>query len=602
MFGPIPLLFISFWPILRGVAAQEVPRVALNEVMWAKAEYIELVNYGDEDINLSGWRIVRQKPGDSEEDIVLFGTSDEVSAKQYFLIESAEDATSVSANKIKGSLGLIDGGVLLRLYNSEGVAVDTINQLGSWFAGKNDAVGASMERNNPSDDGTSSSSWHTSIGNSRGRIGTPAEENSPNSTPSPTPSNTPASSPSATPSTVPSSVPSVPPIYSDRVYINEFIPNPAGDDAAGEFIELYNASSAPIDISGWILDDVENGGSAPFTIPEGASIPANGYAVFSRTQTKISMNNDSDHVRLVRPDGVIQNDIAYQDLGDGISYSRGTSGDFQKTSIPTMGAENIIQTPKDSPVKAEGGESGEDEENSPTISYDFSSKIFINEILPNPEGSDIEQEFIELKSHDTQHINLVGWALDDGIDGSSPYRFSEKDSIAPGKFFVLFRSKTKLALNNDVDSVRLIDPTGKIVSHVEYGVGIVEGASYSRIERDQFVWTQKPTPGIENTIYVQSKDKDSPENEVIKKSTPKPKAQSRVRGLAVSVPRISPSPTPLLPWEDLTNTAKATKDPSRASLGNSFGPRQKIFIFGWMVVGCAQFLSGLSRKEAIWQK
>lgn len=598
----MPLLFVSFWLVLRGVTAQEAPKVTLNEIMWAKAEYIELVNHGDEDISLNGWRIVRQKPGDAEEDIVLFGASDTISAKQYFLIESAEDATTIPAHKIKSSLGLVDGGVLLRLYDAEGVVIDTVNQPGPWFAGKNDAVGASMERNNPSDDGTSSLSWHTSSGNSGGRVGTPAEENSSIGTPSPAPSSAPTPSPSVAPSFTPSSLPSVPPIYSDQVYVNEFVPNPTGDDAIGEFIELYNASSEPIDVSGWILDDIENGGSTPFTIIEGVIIPPSGYMVFSRAQTKISMNNDSDHVRFLRPDGVIQNDIAYQDLGDGISYSRNASGDFQKSSISTKGAENIIQISKEPTPKPEGGEGEENEEKSPSVSYDFSSKIFINEILPNPTGSDLEQEFIEIKSEDTQNVNLLGWVLDDGVGGSSPYKFSEKDSISPGKFFVLFRSKTRLALNNDTDSVRLIDPTGKIVSRVEYGVGIAEGVSYSRAGQDQFIWTQKPTPGLENTIYVQENEKNSSEEESNKKVAIKPKAQSRVSGLTTFNSRIAPSPTASLPWEDVGDTDRGLKKPNRSSLVSTFGKRQKIFIFGWIIVGCAQFVSGVSRKEAIWQK
>ena len=54
------------------------------------------------------------------------------------------------------------------------------------------------------------------------------------------------------------------------------MPKPAGDwngdavaDTGDEWIEIYNANSFAVDLSGWKLDDVANGGSSPFTIPTG---------------------------------------------------------------------------------------------------------------------------------------------------------------------------------------------------------------------------------------------------------------------------------------------------------------------------------------------
>ena len=71
-------------------------------------------------------------------------------------------------------------------------------------------------------------------------------------------------------------------IGSKGVLINELNPNPKSvDDHDGEFIELYNASSSLVDISGWVL-------GCPYrtkpkiTIPEGTSIPERGYLIFAR--------------------------------------------------------------------------------------------------------------------------------------------------------------------------------------------------------------------------------------------------------------------------------------------------------------------------------
>jgi len=71
-------------------------------------------------------------------------------------------------------------------------------------------------------------------------------------------------------------------IGSKGVIINELNPNPDFvKDTDGEFIEIYNASFSPVDISGWVL-------GCPYrtkpkvTIPEGTIIPRRGYLIFAR--------------------------------------------------------------------------------------------------------------------------------------------------------------------------------------------------------------------------------------------------------------------------------------------------------------------------------
>ncbi|MHB1142340.1 MAG: lamin tail domain-containing protein [Sulfuricaulis sp.] len=64
--------------------------------------------------------------------------------------------------------------------------------------------------------------------------------------------------------------------------INEVLPDPDVAYAA-EWVELYNPTPQAIDLSGAVIDDLENAGSAPYTIPAGTSIPAHGYRVLERT-------------------------------------------------------------------------------------------------------------------------------------------------------------------------------------------------------------------------------------------------------------------------------------------------------------------------------
>ena len=315
-----------------------------------------------------------------------------------------------------------------------------------------------MERIDPFSSGEDSASWQTSTGGIGGRIGTPGQSNSVE-IPSSTPIITPTTSPSAT------LLPTAPPVYSTDVYLNEFMPNPIGDDTKLEFIELYNKSSDPVDISGWKLDDIADGGSSPFTIPDGTSIAANDFIVFYSSQTKLSLNNDSDHVRFIRPDGVALSDEVYTSSQEGYSYNYVDPSDFQASSRSTPGAINIIEIPSASPSSTPKPTATPKPTSAP-VHYDFSSKIGINEIYPNPATSDILNEFIEIKNNDNRSLSLLGWTLDDQEGGSRPYHFKDTDYVGKGKIIVIYKNDSKLALNNDHDSARLIDPHGKIISVV----------------------------------------------------------------------------------------------------------------------------------------
>jgi hypothetical protein len=71
------------------------------------------------------------------------------------------------------------------------------------------------------------------------------------------------------------------------VFINEWLPNPVGADAAGEWVEFWNGGGTAVDLNGWILK-TENG--KKFSLA-GWRIPAHGYLVLNRTTTKLSLRN-----------------------------------------------------------------------------------------------------------------------------------------------------------------------------------------------------------------------------------------------------------------------------------------------------------------------
>lgn len=79
---------------------------------------------------------------------------------------------------------------------------------------------------------------------------------------------------------------------SPTVVINEIMYNPDQvDDSVGEWVEIYNPNDFDVVLSGWWLGDDEGGG---YTFPDGATLPAHGYAVVARDDTWVKTHYLSD--------------------------------------------------------------------------------------------------------------------------------------------------------------------------------------------------------------------------------------------------------------------------------------------------------------------
>lgn len=110
---------------------------------------------------------------------------------------------------------------------------------------------------------------------------------------------------------------------SSEIYISEILPNPLGEDAPNEWVELYNAGDADINLGNWRLDDNENG-SKPFTLSDKTIIKAKGYLIIPRTESKISLDNRLDTVRLFNFEEEIQDEISYEKAKENLSFAKTT--------------------------------------------------------------------------------------------------------------------------------------------------------------------------------------------------------------------------------------------------------------------------------------
>jgi hypothetical protein len=102
------------------------------------------------------------------------------------------------------------------------------------------------------------------------------------------------------------------------VYINEWLPNPVGNDATGEFVELFNGGSAPVNVNGWTL---ETSAKKPKKIS--GVIPVNGYLTLYRKQTKLVLKNSNEGIALYDVTGKLVDQSSFVGTApEGKSFSR----------------------------------------------------------------------------------------------------------------------------------------------------------------------------------------------------------------------------------------------------------------------------------------
>ena len=309
------------------------------------------------------------------------------------------------------------------------------------------------------------------------------------------------------------------------VRINEFLPRPAevdwdGDgtaDANDEWIELFGFTDGLVDLVGWMLDDRADGGTSPYTMPPGTILESGGFLVFHRSTTGIALNDDGDVVRLLSPDGAEMDLCAFPAPKRDSSFSRTADGFGEWTTgyPPSPGEPNRPASPTPTPAQTftpvvsttATGTVRPSATPTPPYRPPDPAEIRLNEFLPNSSDKDWNgdgdanayDEWIELVNLADCPVDLTGWQLDDATGGTAPYRFPAGTILQAHSFGLYSRTVTGVALNNDADTVRLLDPSGAMVDGYNY-VEAGQNVSYSRTIDGGGTWTQSypPSPGGPN--------------------------------------------------------------------------------------------------------
>lgn len=337
-----------------------------------------------------------------------------------------------------------------------------------------------------------------------------------------------------------------------------------GDTASvnNEYIQLFNASSQAVDVTGWKLQYHSATGTtwqAKFTFACAGSancavtIPAQEHvtlASYDRADTTYSISHfmaDSGAVRLVMADNATVVDLVgfgkantYEGTGpagamhDGL-FMRQADSDGQP--IDTDDNAHDFQT-------ADGQQAVTPVSQPPVVAAMPFAKLLITELLPDPSSpaTDAEDEFIEIYNPTTDAVNLKGYVLQAGTDWKYAYTLPDM-VIAPDTYMAFYSRQTKVTLINSGTAVRLVDPAGVISDEVvSYGAA-KSGQSWALSSNATWAWTTTPTPAQPNTL-------SQPESKATTTSAPKTTTKKAAKTTATKTTKPKATKVPALPKGD----------------------------------------------------
>ncbi len=139
---------------------------------------------------------------------------------------------------------------------------------------------------------------------------------------------------------------------------------------------------------------------------------------------------------------------------------------------------------------------------------DYTGKIILNELLPNPEGDD-DGEWIELKNISSDDIDLTDFLIQD--ESGRGYLISPDDfsttTIGAGEFFAIDYLISRIVLNNTGDKITIFDSNENKISEISYS-SVKEGQSFARFN-NAWSWTNSPTKGLENVLTENTQNSNS---------------------------------------------------------------------------------------------
>ncbi len=355
-----------------------------------------------------------------------------------------------------------------------------------------------------------------------------------------------------------------------------------------EFIELFNDSSAPVDVTDWKLQYASSSGVSWQTkaVFSGSVYP-NGRMLITSTDYLVDtadgsfapgLKMDAGHLRIVMPDPsdsakVIEVDLlgwgaaqkaeaspavyppagksltrkVINDRGSYYQDSDDNKSDFELTvpspeshneatvSEPVVSVEPVTEAIDEEIIEAPAEDIGIEQQ----LATEAYLQIQITELLPNPASpaTDDNDEYVEIYNPNDLPVNLSGYSVETGNNFSYRYVLGNSE-IAPGAYMSLFSRDTTLTLSNTLGIARIVDPNGRVLFITDGYEDAKDGQAWAYIN-GVWQWTINPTPNLQNILVLesiqgasakksQSTKKKATKKTVTKKATTKKAAKQKV--------------------------------------------------------------------------
>lgn len=432
--------------------------VVISEVLWMGSdlstadEWVELTGWSSnvlsQPLSLSGWTLTSQNSAGNETVIARFPSGLSISSGASLIVSNYDRAHSrldIDPACISTTMSLPNTKLLLRLRDRSGALIDSIDDgVGNPFAGTNTSMAkASMERIDLATAGNEITNWKAATVSLHIDSGSIVIAN---------------------PGVIIKKEPSIETQNSSTNSIQNVCPTMAG---------------ARIIVQSGVLSGID-----PVTVNVQAAVDSGSLVGSTCTWdfgdgfTSTSCNPGVHTLRSVGPSALSLTIV--NQCGNTVTQSLPTFVEAKRSASPSSEVAEKSPTFVCKPVTFSG--------------------VSITELFPNPSGTELDQEWIELHNETDHMLPLCGWQLDDAIGQSKPYDLSGFQ--IPGNEYLVFPSaKTKVGLNNDHDAVRLIGPyqqggTGVLVTLVYDAAP--ENKTYALDRDGEWRWTDFPSLNAPN--------------------------------------------------------------------------------------------------------
>ena len=236
-------------------------------------------------------------------------------------------------------------------------------------------------------------------------------------------------------------------------YINEVLPDPPSGEI--EWVEIYNPSTESAVLNNWRIRDCTENNNTLFS----ATLPANSFLQIGNSHPFFN-NSSSDCARLFDNQDKLIDQQPLKSVPDHQSFSRQSDSNWCLTEISPNKDNNkcIVPTTTEAVIPATAG------------TY---TNLEIIEVLADPDDGD---EWIKIYNPNNFPVDLTDWRVRDQSQNSRKITCPTVDALSACQAF--FSSGF---LNNDGDSIYLIDPQKRTIS------------SYSYSNPPKLTSTKKPT-------------------------------------------------------------------------------------------------------------